>query len=64
MTYGKQSKQSMTANTWIYQSFKPVMDIRLKLCIIQDSASEAEEDADGLLQGLEGTRLCLAARVI
>lgn len=49
---------------WIYQSFKPVMDICLKLCVLQDSASEAEEDADGLLQGLEGTRLCLAARVI
>lgn len=59
-----QSKQSVRVNMWIYQSLKPVMDICLKLCVVQDSASEAEEDADGLLQGLEGTRLCLAARVI
>lgn len=51
-------------NTETYQSVEPVMDVRLKQCVIQDSANEAEQDADGLLQGLEGTRLSLAARVI
>lgn len=65
---GMQSEQTVfcivVGNIEIYQSVQPVMDIRLKLCVIQDSANKAEKDADGLLQGLEGTRLSLAARVI
>lgn len=48
----------------IYQSIQPVMDVCLKLCVIQESTCEAEQDADGFFQGLKGTKLCLAARVI
>ena len=48
----------------VYQSVQPVMDVCLKLWVIQDSTCEAKQDTDGLFQRLERTRLGFAARTI
>lgn len=64
LTHGTWTMESGTVFVHVYQSVQPVMDVSLKLCVIQDSPCEAEQDADGLFQGLKRTRLCLAARTI
>lgn len=45
----------------MYQSLQPVMDVCLELCVIEDSACEAEQDTYGHFQRLERAGLSLAA---
>lgn len=62
LSNGGRAGESGTKLAHVYQSVQPVMDVALKLGVIQDSTCEAEQDADGFFQGLKRTRLGLAAR--
>lgn len=62
LSNGRGTEESGTKVAHVYQSVQPVMDVSLKLGVIQDSTCEAEQDADGFFQGLKRTRLGVAAR--